>query len=340
MSIVRSGSDSFSGRSSCESDMAMPKIMVTGAGGFVGKAMVQRLNVAGARVAAIYRTPSLTREDGVTKYFLDISPQTDWSELLQGCEVVVHLAARVHVMKDTVADPLAEFRHANLDSTVNLAQQAAEAGVKRFVYVSSIKVNGESTLGLPFSASDVPDPQDAYGISKWEAEQALQKISGASGMAIVIVRPPLVYGPGVRANFLALLNIVDRALPLPFGYIHNRRSMVYLGNLVDAIFKCATDPRAAGKTFLVADGQDVSTPDLIRKLAKALRRPCRVIGFPVILLRFLAALARKSSSIDRLTQSLMIDDSHIRNQLTWSPPYTLDQGLQETVDWYLREGKS
>jgi nucleoside-diphosphate-sugar epimerase len=318
----------------------MPNVVLTGASGFVGAAMVQRLKAEGLQVSAVYRSQPATQEEGMVSHVLDIGPEADWSNVLQRCDIVIHLAARVHVMKDTVADPLTEFRRANLDSTINLARQAASAGVKRFVYLSSIKVNGEATTAAPFSASDRPAPQDPYGISKWESEQALHAISANSGMEVVIIRPPLVYGPGVKANFLALLGIVNRALPLPLGQVHNHRSMVYLGNLVDAIYHSAIDPRAAGKTFLVADGQDVSTPELIRMLAAAMGRPYRVFDFPVKLLRGLAALIGKSSSIDRLTQSLVVDSSEIRQQLHWSPPYTLDQGLQDTVDWYLRKVQS
>jgi nucleoside-diphosphate-sugar epimerase len=320
--------------------MTMPNVVLTGASGFVGAAMVQRLKAEGLQVSAVYRSQPATQEEGMVSHVLDIGPEADWSNVLQRCDIVIHLAARVHVMKDTVADPLTEFRRANLDSTINLARQAASAGVKRFVYLSSIKVNGEATTAAPFSASDRPAPQDPYGISKWESEQALHAISANSGMEVVIIRPPLVYGPGVKANFLALLGIVNRALPLPLGQVHNHRSMVYLGNLVDAIYHSAIDPRAAGKTFLVADGQDVSTPELIRMLAAAMGRPYRVFDFPVKLLRGLAALIGKSSSIDRLTQSLVVDSSEIRQQLHWSPPYTLDQGLQDTVDWYLRKVQS
>jgi nucleoside-diphosphate-sugar epimerase len=320
--------------------MTMPNVVLTGASGFVGTAMIQRLKVEGLQVSAVYRSQPATQEEGMVSHVLDIGPEADWSNVLQECDIVIHLAARVHVMKDTVADPLAEFRRANLDSTINLARQAASAGVKRFVYLSSIKVNGEATAAAPFRTLDRPAPQDPYGISKWESEQALHAISVDSGMEVVIIRPPLVYGPGVRANFLALLGIVNRALPLPLGQVHNHRSMVYLGNLVDAIYHSAIDPRAAGKTFLVADGQDVSTPELIRMLAAAMGRPYRVFDFPVKLLRGLAALIGKSSSIDRLTQSLVVDSSEIRQQLHWSPPYTLDQGLQETVDWYLHKVQS
>lgn len=317
--------------------MTMPKVMITGANGFVGKAMIRRLSASKVPMVAVFRSQPLVHEDGITEHILDIGPETNWDKALQGCEVVIHLAARVHVMKDTAVDPLAEFRRTNLASTVNLARQAAAAGVKRFVYISSIKVNGEFTSELPFSPSNMPGPQDAYGVSKLEAERALHEISRASGMDVVIVRPPLVYGPGVRANFRALLNVVNLAWPLPLGCVHNRRSMIYLDNLTDAIFQCAIHPKASGKTFLVADGEDISTPDLIRKLAKVLHRPCRVFGFPVVLLTLLAALTGKSSSVNRLTQSLIIDDSDIRNQLNWVPPYTLDQGLKETVDWYLHE---
>lgn len=266
---------------------------------------------------------------------------TDWEGVLNGVGIVIHLAARVHVMKDAVANPLDEFLAVNLHGSVNLARQAAVAGVKRFVYVSSVKINGEQTsASQPFTELDHPQPQDAYAISKWRAEQALHAISQETGMEIVIVRPPLVYGPCVKANFLKLLELVDRGIPLPFGRVRNSRSLIYVGNLVDALITCATNPVATGQTYLIDDGDGISTPELVRALAGALNRPKRVFPIPISLMRYAAVLIGKSAAIDRLTQSLVIDSSKIRNELGWQPPYTMAQGLQATAEWYRQLVKS
>ena len=285
-------------------------------------------------VIAVVRDKAKELKSGAKISLTQTSDSTDWSELLRHTDVVIHLAARVHVMHDDVEDPLAAFRAVNLHGTVNLARQAAAAGVKRFVYVSSIKVNGECTDVKPFTESDDPNPQDPYGVSKWEAEQALGKIGHETGMEMVIVRPPLVYGPGVKANFYSLLKLVSKALPLPLGSIHNRRSMIYVGNLVDALILCATHPAAAGRTYLVSDGEDVSTPQLVKEIAIAMKRPDRVFPFPLSIMRLAARMTGRSPAVDRLTQSLEIDNSKIRKELGWQPPYSMQQGLQKTADWF------
>ena len=264
-----------------------------------------------------------------------IDGETDWSAALNGVDAVIHLAARVHVMKDSAADPLAEFLKINLYGTSNLAQQAASAGVKRFVYVSSVKVNGEqTTVNRPFLESDEPDPQDPYGISKWRAEQALRRIAQETGLEIVIVRPPLVYGPGVKGNFVSLLDAIDRGMPLPLAGAHNARSLVYVGNLVDALIACATHPAAAGQTYLVSDGDDVSTALLVDMIAQSLGRNSRSFNFPPGLLRAAATLLGRAEQMDRLFGSLRVSDEKIRGELGWSPPCTLEQGLRETAVWY------
>lgn len=241
---------------------------------------------------------------------------------------VIHLAARVHVMHDTSVDPLAAFREVNADATLQLAAQAAVSGVRRFVFVSSVKVNGEATaLGHPFTAADAPAPQDAYAVSKWEAEQGLRQIAVSSGMEIVIIRPPLVYGPGVKANFAALMRAVQRGLPLPLGAVHNLRSLVGLDNLVDFIITCARHPAAANQTFLVSDGADVSTPALIRAMARAAGRPSRLFSVPVGLLGSVASMVGKRPAVDRLCNSLQLDISKARELLQWTPPFTLEDGL-------------
>lgn len=325
------------------------RVLVTGATGFVGEALVRNLNVQGHEVHAANRRDYKTEAD--SNYIVgDLGPNTNWHDALTDCEVVIHLAARVHKMKEHDAAHMAEFFAVNLHGTANLARQAAKAGVKRFVYVSSIKVNGEFTLspgsspasgrGAMFSESDHPHPQDAYAISKWEAEQALQGIAQDKGMELVIVRPPLVYGPRVKANFAKLLALVDRGIPLPLGNVQNSRSLIYVGNLVDALITCATHPAAAGQTYLVSDGEDVSTPQLIQAVADALHRPSRVFPMSLALMRGAAALVGKSAAIDRLTQSLVIDSSKIRSELGWQPPYTMAQGLQATAEWYRQSAKS
>ena len=244
----------------------------------------------------------------------------------------MHLAARVHIMRDDAADPLAEFRRVNVEGTRVLASAAAAAGVRRFVYLSSIKVNGESTL-RPFTETDPPSPEDAYGISKWEAERGLTQIARASAMQYVILRSPLVYGPGVRGNFLSLMLAVARGVPLPLAAIDNRRSLLYVGNLVDAIRVCLSHPAAAEQLFLVSDGQDVSSAELSRRLAAALQVRPRLVPVPVPLLRLAGRLAGRGAAIERLVGSLQVDSSRIRAILGWFPPFSLDEGLAETARW-------
>jgi len=259
-----------------------------------------------------------------------MNAQTDWHPALAGCDAVVHLAARVHLMHDTAQDPLALYRATNTEATLNLARQAARAGVKRFVFVSSIKVNGEGR-DTPYRETDVAAPEDAYAISKWEAEQGLQRIAQETGLEIVILRPPLVYGPGVKANFLRLMQTVQRGWPLPLGAIRNRRSLLYLGNFVDAIRLCVEHPAAAGQTFLLDDGEPVSTPELIRALARAMGRPARLLAVPVGVLEWSGALLGRRAAVARLTGSLCVDSSAIRSRLGWVPPFTMEAGLAATV---------
>lgn len=248
---------------------------------------------------------------------------------MSGISTIIHLAARVHVMHDTAADPLAAFREVNVDTTLQLASQAAAAGVRRFVFVSSVKVNGESTaIGRAFAETDAPAPQDAYALSKWEAEQGLRQIAASTGMEVVIIRPPLVYGPGVKANFAALMRAVQRGVPLPLGAVRNLRSLVGLDNLVDFIITCAHHPAAANQTFLVSDGADISTPDLVRAMARAAARPARLLSVPVGVLASLASLLGKRAAVDRLCSSLQLDISKAHELLQWTPPVTLEEGLR------------
>ncbi len=263
----------------------------------------------------------------------DMDGKTAWGAALTAwtaCDAVVHLAARVHVMHDTATDPRALYRATNTDATLNLARQAAQTGVKRFVFVSSIKVNGEGR-DEPYRETDAPVPEDAYAISKWEAEQGLWRIAQETGLEVVVLRPPLVYGPGVKANFRRLLDTVARGWPLPLGAVQNRRSLLYLGNFVDAIRTCVEHPDAAGQTFLIDDGRPVSTPELVRAVAHAIGRPARLLAVPVGVLEFAATLLGKRAAVQRLTGSLWLDSSLIRTRLGWTPPFTLGQGLDATV---------
>jgi nucleoside-diphosphate-sugar epimerase len=310
------------------------KVLVTGAGGFVGRMLCKELAHRGYQVRAAMRSHGQLSANGETAIVGNIDAGTKWADALRGVDTVIHLAARVHVMKEKAADPLTEFLKVNLYGTSNLAQQAAGAGVKRLVYVSSVKVNGETTDAQPFAETDEPDPQDPYAVSKLQAEQVLQRISDETGLEVVIVRPPLVYGPGVKGNFLRLLAAIDRGIPLPLAGAHNLRSLIYVGNLVDALIVCASHPAAAGQTYLVRDGEDVSTAILVEKLSRALGRDSRLFGLPPGLLRAAATLLGRAEQMDRLFGSLRVNDQKIRGELGWVPPYSMEQGLRATVDWY------
>ncbi len=310
----------------------MTSILVTGANGFVGQALCGEAISRGYEVAGATRSACTLGENVKNVVVGTVDDSTDWVPALQGIEVVIHLAARVHVMHDTVVDPLLEFRKVNLNGTMQLARCAAACGVKRFVYVSSIKVNGEETTGGHiYSEQDIPEPQDPYGLSKWEAEQALWRIARETGLEVVIIRPPLVYGAGVKGNFAQMMRAVSRGLPLPFASVRNQRSLIYVGNLVDALIVCITHPAAKGNTFLISDGNSVSTPDLLRAIAHAMGVPCRIFLFPTIFLRLAGFITGKSSQISRLLGDLQVDDDKIRSELNWRSPYSLQEGLTQSV---------
>jgi nucleoside-diphosphate-sugar epimerase len=313
-------------------------VLLTGSTGFVGGHTSAALVASGLTVRQASRravAASPTAERGMERVVVgEVGPETDWAEALRGVDVVVHLAARVHVMDETEADPLGEFRRVNVEGTRRLARQAADAGVRRFVFVSSVKVNGEETTGEQFREDDAPAPADPYGVSKWEAERALRDIEAATGLEVVVVRPPLVYGPGVRANFLRLLEGVSRGVPFPFARVENRRSLVFVRNLADALARCATHPAAAGRTFLVSDGTPVSSADLVRGIARAMGRRPRLVPVPPSWLELAARLAGRAEVVRRLLGSLEVDDRAIRDALGWKPPFAMEEGLVETVAWW------
>jgi len=311
------------------------RILVTGASGFVGRQLCHTLTAAGLRVRAALRNDAPLIEAHERVVIGDIGPDTEWSGSFEGVDTIVHLAARVHVMRDLAGDSYAEYRRINVLGSERLARSAVESGVRRIVYLSSIKVNGESSLPAhPFSEESPPRPNDPYAVSKWEAEQSLQRLGADEGLEVVIVRPPLVYGPGVRANFLTLLNLVARGVPLPLGAIENRRSLIYVNNLTDALYRCVVDARAANRTFLVSDGEDLSTPDMIQRLARALGAPTRLFAVPPAALQLLGRLLRREATIDRLTQSLVVDITSIRTTLGWTPPFSVQTGFEQTAAWF------
>ncbi|MFJ4343864.1 UDP-glucose 4-epimerase family protein [Pseudomonas sp. NPDC089401] len=300
-------------------------ILVTGGSGFVGSALCRQLNALG-----VFSVRAPSRREG------ELNATTDWATALAGADAVIHAAARVHVMQDNANDSQAEFRRVNVDGTLNLARQAAAAGVRRFIFISSIKVNGElSQPGHPLGADDTPLPQDAYGVSKHEAEQGLLQLAAATGMQVVVIRPVLVYGPGVKANFLSMLRWVQRGVPLPLGALRNRRSLVFVGNLVDLVLACLDHPQAANQVFLASDGQDITLSQLLTAIGQALGRPARLLPVPPVLLHAAARMLGRADLAQRLLGSLQVDITKNRKLLGWTPPYTLEQGLDVTARAFL-----
>jgi nucleoside-diphosphate-sugar epimerase len=316
----------------------MPIILLTGASGFVGRALYPVLKLHGSVLIVLRDMTQCLCTEGVDVVRASLSPDHDWSGAMARVSIVIHCAARVHVMKDEDADALSEFRRVNVDGTLRLARQAAEAGVRRFLFLSSIKVHGEHSLpGKPFAVDQLPKPADPYGISKREAEEGLSALSQETGMEVVIIRPPLVYGPGVKANFLSMMRWLWRGVPLPLGGVTaNRRSLVALDNLVDLIVTCIGHPAAANKTFLVSDGEDLSTTELLRRMGKALGKPARLIPVPDGLLKMAASIVGKRELSQRLCGSLQVDISKTRELLGWKPPVSVDEGLQRTAEHWLK----
>lgn len=319
------------------------KILITGATGFVGRELLGRLAKEpehGVRVALRRAEANLASD--VERFPVRDFDSSDCSTALQSCDAVVHLAARVHVMRDTSADPLSAFRRANVDGTLALANRAVDAGVRRFIFLSSIKVNGEQTVtGRPFRADDPANPSDAYGISKLEAEQGLQEIARVSAMEVIIVRSPLVYGPGVKANFLELMRWLYRRTPLPLGAVtDNRRSLISLENLSDLIVTCIGHRSVGSRVLLASDGEDLSTADLLSRIGMALGRPARLISIPPAIVKALATLVGRGGQVRRLLDSLQIDLSATRELLGWSPPVSVDRALARTAADFLRQVQS
>jgi UDP-glucose 4-epimerase len=310
-------------------------VLLTGASGFLGSRIHQSLKYNA--LVLLGRRNNIKQPNYFNK---ELCSDETYFDCLHDVGVVIHCAARAHIMNEVVSDPLTEYRRVNVDGTLNLARQAAKSGVKRFIYISSIKVNGESTSGsLAFTEKDIPNPLDPYGVSKHEAEEGLKKIAADSGMDVVIIRPPLVYGAGVKANFLNLLKLSNTKISLPFGLVRNKRSMVYVENLVDFIVKCIDHPAAANQTFLVSDNHDLSLRNLLFLMRKSMHQSSRLVPVPVFLFNLAGVVFRKKDVVDRLVGDLQVNPSKAMTLLDWKPPYTVEQGIQNTVDSFLKDKK-
>jgi nucleoside-diphosphate-sugar epimerase len=322
-------------------------VLVTGANGFAGRSVCRLLLKQGWRVRAVVRDS--TQADALRNALeaaqnLDVAlvpsigPDTHWQASLRDCKAVVHLAARVHMMRDSAPDPLFEFRRVNREATIQLARDAVAAGVRQFVFTSTVKVHGEDSGSGAFRESDAPAPVDPYAISKFEAEQALLALAQADTLAVTILRSPLMYGPGVRGNFLSLLRAVATGLPLPLGAVANRRSLLYVENFADSIAAALLQPHASNRVFLVSDGEDMSTRELVRRVARALGRPARLLPLPRTLLLLAASCCGKRAAMERLVGNLAVDITSIRSELGWTPPYAVEAGLLATARWYRERG--
>ncbi len=316
------------------------KILITGANGFVGCALLKRLQEQPEfSLCASVRRPTAEVASGVQRWVTgDLCADTLWTSALDGVDVVVHLAARVHILRNHSTDPLSAYRRTNVEGTLALAQRAVEAGARRFIYLSSVKVHGEETTLTPFRCADPPAPVDNYGLSKLEAEQGLARLAAATGIEVVIIRPPLVYGPGVKANFQRMMRWICAGVPLPLAAVDNRRSLVAVENLVDLIATCVAHPAAAGQVFLVSDGEDMSTPELLRRVGSALDKPARLFPVPVSWLTAAATMLGGDEIARRLCGSLQVDSTPIRELLGWQPPASVDRALRATaVDFLGRQ---
>ena len=313
------------------------KLLLTGASGFVGRNLLDKLADVDLHVTSRCKVDSFSDVQNVNFFQCEIDADTNYTDVLKNRDVIIHCAARAHIMNDEALEPLVEYRKVNTAGTINLARQAVNFGIKRFIFISSIKVNGESTeLGKPFKSSDKRAPADFYGQSKSEAEVQLLQLGEETGLEIVIIRPTLVYGPGVKANFASLLNLVSRGLPLPFGYItDNKRSLVSVKNLVDLIITCIGHPNAANQVFLVSDDTDISTALMVRKMSKALGKSNRLLPVPLWCYRLVGKLTGKKDVVNRLLGSLQVDIEHTKETLGWAPPQTIEEGFKETADAFL-----
>ncbi|HFQ4921619.1 TPA: UDP-glucose 4-epimerase family protein [Vibrio vulnificus] len=314
-------------------------ILITGSNGFLGSHIVERIK--GQPFILLDR--GIVNKHPMYPFFqCEINSYHDYMKVLQGCQTIIHCAARVHIMDDNEVDPLTLYREANTAGTINLAKQAIDSGVKRFIFISSIKVNGEGTLvGRPFKPEDNHTPEDDYGLSKSEAEKQLVALAKDSGMEVVIIRPTLVYGLGVKANFASLMNLVSKGIPLPFGCItKNKRSLVSVDNLVDLIITCIDHPKAANQVFLVSDDHDISTSEMVREMAIALSKPAWQIPVPIWCYKLVGKLFNKSAVVDRLTGSLQVDISHTKETLGWTPPQSLQEGFKQTAEAFLQSKKN
>lgn len=309
-----------------------PKVLVTGSTGFIGQRLCAVLRKNQCLVREAVRCSPSSRQDVIAVG--EINGKTDWRYAVEGVKYIVHLAGRAHVMHGNRADSLSSYRSVNVAGTIRLAQQAAAAGVQRFVFVSSIKVNGEATSSRSFRETDIPLPLDDYGISKYEAEIELQRIGDATGMEVVVVRPALVYGPGVKGNFLSLLNWLWRGLPLPLAHCENHRSFVGLTNLIELLYQCMLHPAAAGEIFLASDGEDLTTAELIRRIGRSFDKPVRLLPFPPFCLRVALTTIGRRTVYDRLCGSLQVDSSKARLMLGWTPPLSVDKELENTARWF------
>ena len=313
-------------------------ILVTGSTGFVGAALVKRLINNHAEICAVTRALLHDQTCAGVRYINlgNFTPDMDWTEVLQGIDVIIHLAARTHILMSSFQDSLAKYRYINVNCTINLARQASQASVRRFIYVSSIKVNGEFTNnGKAFTADDIPNPQDFYGISKYEAELGLQNIAEQCEMDIVIIRPPLIYGPGVKGNLLNMIRFINKSLPLPFGSIRNQRSLVSLDNLLDLLIICIHHPKAANQIFLVSDGEDLSTVDLCILLGISLGKPAKLIEVPVYLLNLFSTVFLCRGAFYKVSGSLQVDIFKTNNLLGWAPRVPIAESLDETIKNFL-----